>query len=252
MQLQNIPKEIRDIFISDPDHLLLKVDLSQVESRLVAYLGNIRTMIESFEEGRDIHSTVGSMLHSKDYEDCREGTHERQEGKKTGHSANYHISAQRLHEETGFPLRRCKELLELYLQKFNLRGWWQGIIEQLRKDRTLTTPHGRRRIFYGRWPSWKEEQEQKGDLFKQAYATVPQGTACDHINMAGVRMFHRFSASSTILIQVHDELVIQFREEHREEVEAVVREELEQKIYIGEHEVVIPVDIDIGKNWKMG
>jgi len=212
--------------------------------------------MKSFEDGKDIHATVGAMLHGKDYEDCCKDVNgnepfERTEGKMTGHAANYHISAKRLHEETGFPLKRCKELLEQYYQKFNLGKWWQQTIDQLKENRTLITPHGRRRIFYDRWPTWSEEQEQKGDLFKSAYANVPQGTACDHINLAGVRMFHRLPPTTTILIQCHDELVIQFKEKDRQLVEEIVREELMQPLYINEREVVIPVDIDIGNNWKM-
>lgn len=251
VQLQNIPKEIRDIFISDEGCLFLKVDLSQVESRLVAYEAEDETMMKTFEDGKDIHAIVGSMLYGKDYEDCGKGTFERERGKMTGHASNYRISGQRLHEETGIPLKECKDLLERYYDKFQLRRWWQRIIDQLKENRTLTTPHGRRRIFYGRWPTWKEEEDHKGDLFKAAYANVPQGTACDHINMAGVRMFHRFPESTTILIQCHDELVIQFKEGYKSLVESIVREELMQPLYINGREVVIPIDIDIGKNWKM-
>lgn len=251
LNMQNVMKWFRDVFVSDEGFVMLRFDLSQSDSRFVAYLSQDENMMNSFEEGRDIHSTVGSMLYDKDYEDCGKDTPERQDGKKTGHSANYHISPLRLQDETGMPLKKCKSLLERYYIKFNLTPWWQGIIDQLKENRTLITALGRRRIFYGRWPKWKEEEEYKGDLFKAAYANEPQSLTNDHINLCGVRIFHRLPPSSTILIQCHDELVLQCKEEDEERVKEIVREELNQPIKIKGRDIIIPADIEVGKNWKM-
>ena len=134
---------------------------------------------------------------------------------------------------------------------FNLNKWHGEIIDELRKSRTLITPHGRRRVFYDRWPTWKDEQDKKGDLFKTAYANVPQGTACDHINLAGVRIWNRLPEDVDVLIQCHDELVLNYPKHLREEVKKAVIEELQHPIFIHDKEVVIPIDISIGQNWKM-
>ena len=251
LQLQNIPKRIRDIFIADEGCELLKVDLSQVESRLVAYLSQDPIMMKTFEEDKDIHSMVGAMIYGKPYELCGKGTFERQRGKVGGHSSNYRISARKLSTEMGIDEKDAKLFLDRYYNMFNLNKWHGEIIDELRSTRTLVTPHGRRRVFYDRWPSWKEESERKGDLFKTAYANVPQGTACDHINLAGVRIWNRLGDRVDILIQCHDELVLNYPIEMRDEVVEVVKEELSHPIIIHGRDVVIPIDIDIGQNWKM-
>ena len=251
LQLQNIPKRIRDVFIADDGCELLKVDLSQVESRLVAYLSQDPIMIKTFEDGKDIHSMVGAMIYGKPYEQCGKGTFERVRGKTGGHASNYRISARKLSQTMEISEREAQTFLDRYYNMFNLNKWHQEIIDELRQSRTLTTPHGRRRVFYDRWPNWKEEQDRKGDLFKSAYANVPQGTACDHINLGGVRIWNRLPSSCDILIQCHDELVIQYPIKYRDLVRKVVEEELSHPIYIHGRELVIPIDIDIGQNWKM-
>ena len=251
VQLQNIPKKIRDIFIADEGCELLKVDLSQVESRLVAYLSQDPIMMKTFEDGRDIHSVVGSMIYGKEYEHCGKGTFERARGKTGGHSSNYRISPRQLSTTMEIPEKEAKIFLDRYYNMFNLNKWHGEIIDELRISRTLTTPHGRRRVFYDRWPTWKDESEKKGDLFKTAYANVPQGTACDHINLGGVRIWNRLPDSVDILIQCHDELVLNYPIHLRDEVVKVVKEELSHPIIIHGRSVVIPVDIDLGQNWKM-
>jgi uracil-DNA glycosylase family 4 len=252
LQLQNIPKRIRDIFIADQGCELLKVDLSQVESRLVAYLSQDPVMMKTFEEGKDIHSMVGAMVYGKPYEMCGKGTFERKRGKTGGHASNYRISARQLSQTMEIPEKDAKLFLDRYYNMFNLNKWHGEIIDELRQSRTLVTPHGRRRVFYDRWPSWKEESEKKGSLFKTAYANVPQGTACDHINLASVRIWNRLPDTVDILIQCHDELVLNYPIKLRDEVVKVVKEELSHPIFIHGRSVVIPVDIDIGNDWKMG
>ena len=251
LQLQNIPGKIRDIFIADEGCELLKVDLSQVESRLVAYLSQDPIMIQTFEEGKDIHSMVGAMIYGRPYEQCGKGTFERKRGKQGGHSSNYRISSRQLAKTMDIPEKEAKIFLDRYYNMFNLNKWHGEIIDELRKSRTLITPHGRRRVFYDRWPTWKDEQDKKGDLFKTAYANVPQGTACDHINLAGVRIWNRLPEDVDVLIQCHDELVLNYPKHLREEVKKAVIEELQHPIFIHDKEVVIPIDISIGQNWKM-
>jgi DNA polymerase I len=251
LQLQNIPGKIRDIFIADEGCELLKVDLSQVESRLVAYLSQDPTMMRAFENGDDIHSTVGSMIYGKPYEQCGKGTFERKRGKQGGHSSNYRITPFALANSMEISKRDATIFLDKYYNMFNLNKWHQEIIDELRKSRTLFTPHGRRRIFYDRWPTWKEESIKGGDLFKTAYANVPQGAACDHINLGAVRIWHRLPDCVDILIQCHDELVLNYPVSLRNQVRKIVEEELAHPIYIHGREVIIPVDISTGQNWKM-
>ena len=251
VQLQNIPKKIRDIFIADEGCELLKVDLSQVESRLVAYLSQDPIMMKTFEDGRDIHSVVGSMIYGKEYEHCGKGTFERARGKTGGHSSNYRISPRQLSTTMEIPEKEAKIFLDRYYNMFNLNKWHGEIIDELRISRTLTTPHGRRRVFYDRWPTWKDESEKKGDLFKTAYANVPQGTACDHINMGAIRIWHQLPPTVDILIQCHDELVLNYPLELKDQVRKIVEQELLHPLFIHGREVIIPVDIETGNNWKM-
>jgi len=241
LNMQNIPEKIRDIFISDPGFILIKVDLSQVEARLVAYLAEDPTMMKVFENGEDIHSKVASMVLSIPLEHIGKNSAERKKGKTCVHAANYLIGVQKFASIIDLPRNEAKKLLGRYYSLFKLGVWHDKIREQIKKTRTLITPFGRKRKFF----------DILGDnLYRAAIAFIPQSTASDHINRGAVRLEPQLPPRAQILLQIHDELVIQCKIKDQEKVITLIKKELSQPITINGREVVIPVDIGVGTDWK--
>jgi uracil-DNA glycosylase family 4 len=252
LNMQNIPSgkdgktdNIMDIFISDEDCYLVMIDLSQVESRLVAYMSQDPSMMKCFEDGQDIHKLVASMVYGVPYNMLTKESPERQKGKKLGHSANYIVGPGTFGVVAGIPMSSAKLLLNRYYTLFHLGEWHQSVKDHLNKSRVITTPLGRKRTFYDRW----------GDqLFRDAVAYNPQSTACEHINMAAVRIApkarERWGDKVRWLLQVHDELVYSVHKSVLDEFIPLVREELSKPIKIHGRDVIIPITIQYGKDWK--
>lgn len=244
MNMQNQPKKagnFRDIFISDPGCSFVVVDLSQVEARLVAYLAKDYQMMKVFENNEDIHSMVASWVYNKPIEMVGSGTIERVNAKALVHGANYSIGVNTFSEHAGIPKGDAQMLLDKYYASFNIGKWHSEIRDKLQKDRILTTPFGRRRQFYGWWGD---------DLFRQSYAYIPQSTASDHINMAALRIDVKLPDKGIILMQVHDEIVVQCLDKDVSKVKDIITNELSVPIIINNTKVNIPIDISHGKNWR--
>ncbi len=240
LNLQNIPEGIRDVFVAPPGAKWVKVDLSQVEARLVAYMSQDREMMRVFETGGDVHKLVASMLSGKPEKLITK--QERQKAKKLGHAANYMIGPMRLADEARVSMAEAKSLLQRYYSTFRIPQWHDEIIGQLAKNRTLITPLGRKHVFFERWSP---------ELFKQAIAFGPQSTNVDHINQAAVRINLRtWQMGIELAAQVHDELDYIVPEEHLDRFLEILREELSKPIVIHGRHVVIPIDIGVGNDWK--
>ena len=245
LPLMGMPKDkrenIRDIIVADPGHSLVAPDLSQVEARIVAYLSEDPRMIKVFEDGDDIHAMVASWLYKKPMSECGKGTIERNRAKACVHAGNYDIGKNKFAFIADIPAKDAEWLLMQYKTIFNIKQWHEQVIAQLRKNRTLITPLGRRRTFYGWWGD---------DLFRTAYAHVPQSTAVDHLNMGAVSIARQLPREAQILMQVHDELVIQCKDENIKLVSEICTTTLTKPLTIKGRNLVIPVNIEVGKNWK--
>lgn len=253
LSLQCVPKgkksilNLRDIYKSDPSHLFVVFDASQVEARIVAYDSQSVRMMESFEKGKDIHSMVASWIFNKPIEACGKGTFERDGcAKHLVHGANYGISAKTFSEEAKISKSQAQLILNRYLTMFGIKRWQEGIVDLLRKNRTLITPYGRTRLFNGHWGE---------GLFKEAYAYLPQSTAVDWINMAAVRIEKRIekiakSKLDLFLIQDHDEWVLQVHESLVDQAIIIIKEECLVPIPIKGRDVIIPIELSVGRDWK--
>jgi len=241
LNMQNIPRNIRDSFIADPGCLLYKVDLSQVESRLVAYMSQDLNMMRVFEDGGDIHCLVASMLYGIPLNKLNKQSPERDPAKVVGHAANYKVGPNKLSSEAGVSVAEAKVLLEKYYSRFNIGKWHDSVVEELAKNRSITTPFGRKRKFFGMWSD---------ELFRSAIAHNPQSTAVDHINQALTRIYKRIPKDIKFLLQVHDELVFNCPKGKIQYLDTIVRNELKKPIIINNREVIIPLDIQIGQTWK--
>ena len=243
--LQNQPKEIRDIFIPDSnDEVFVKGDLSQAEARIVAWLAEEPSLKQIFKTpGRSIHKYVCANIFGGTESEVNKESEEYQLAKNMVHATNYDVSPRTFAAHVGIQEKKAKEIMSIFDRNFpNIRGVFHVEIQnQLRRNRTLSNPFGRRRVFLNRWG---------GDLFREAYAFIPQSTVGDIINRAGIRLRECLPIGAKVRLQVHDELVISCRREQVVEVAKLLKREAEQPTQIKGEELVIPIEISVGRNWK--
>ena len=240
--LQNIPHgDMRRMFIADEGYVILKCDIKQADNTVVAYLANEPFLIKAFEEGADVHKRVASMIFNK--AEHRITKQERKLGKKSGHAMNYgegvDMFRQVCWEEMGlrFTRREAERIRNGYLDICpRISMWHLEIQEQLGKNRTLVNPFGRKRYFFERWGN---------ELFKQAYAHLPQSTVVDVLDTGLISLF---DAGYDLLLQVHDELDMNGKADP--ETLRAIKSHMEFTITINGHSVVLPIEISAGKNWE--
>jgi len=200
MNLQNVPKGIcREMIIPDEGCMFISADLSQAEMRVVAWLANDTILINTFESGEDVFNVVASIVFDIRVEDV---TYEQRDlAKHISHACNYGMGPMTLSEISGLSYADSKEKLNSYHINFpRIRMWQMEIEAKLRKVRMLETPMGRRRTFFGRW---------NNALIRAAYSYIPQSTVSDVILMGMIEMDRRLPKSCKILLNIHDEIVIQ-------------------------------------------
>lgn len=246
--LQNIPELIRDAFISDEGKVIVVGDLSQAENRIVAWLANELNLKSIFKTDKSVHVVVCSMIFNLREEDILADPNYKKskvykKAKNMVHAMNYDEGPRTFADHVDIPLAEAKSIMNEYDKLFpNIRSVFQAEVQaQLSQNRTLTNPFGRKRTFLGRWgPS----------LWREAYSCVPQGTVAEIINLGIIRMELRLPPGADILMQVHDEIVLQCYPKDLEEVCRIFREEVEVPIVIKGEELTIPLDISVGPNWK--
>ena len=212
---QNWPHSLLKYLLADDGYVAYSIDLSQIENRIVAYVGRILEMIEAFEEGYDLHRLTAALLFDKHPDEvttedgtCEigDGTHsERFWGKKSNHSLNYDIGYKEFALKNELIERDAKLIIEKYHHAYpGVRGNYHELVQsQLAKDRTLTNLFGRRRLFLDKWGR---------NLFKEAYAQIPQSTTADKINEQGLEFIYynqQWFPHLEILRQVHDDVGFQ-------------------------------------------
>lgn len=240
--LQNIPRGemVRSLFIPDDGCIFVNADLSQAEARVVAYLADEERLQIIFEQGGDIHKRNASLIFKVPLEAVSNA--QRELGKRLVHAANYGIGARKFGKTIGQSEEKARELLNTYFAIYpRIKRWHSGVQEELRKTRILTTPIGRRRIFFGRWGD---------DLLREAIAYVPQSTVGDVLNQGLVNAFDNMPDGWRMILQNHDAVLFQVPEQTPPMlIHKFVQRFFVIPIKIGKHTLRIPVDIKVGKNW---
>jgi DNA polymerase-1 len=241
--LQQVPRtDFRRIFISGPGNVLIKADLSQAESRVVAYLAKILRLIERFEDPAfDIHRWNASLIF--DASENAITKDQRQSAKHCLHSANYQggPNAAMKHAKTSYQV--AKHAIEKYVGALpEMRSWWNEVEMTIRRTRTLRTPLGRMRIFFGRFDM---------TTFRSATAQVPQSTVGDIINKAVYVLENELPEDCHVILQVHDEVVIEAKTDKLDECCRIIKKALEIPLKFPsiEKPLIIPSEISHGLNW---
>ncbi len=262
--MKKIP--IRSMLIALKGKVLLGFDFSQAESWVVAYLAESRTMKEALLRAGtkfDIHYTTSRGMYN--YPDTIEpNKDERYMGKKFNHSCSYGTSPQMIshviNAEAIYPpylsitLAQAKILHERWLALYpEIPRWWMEIQRKLDNDRTLVTPYRRKRTFYARW---------NNELFKEAYAYIPQSTVGDHCLGAvqpelgiegGVTGIHKNIVSRhndiAIVNTSHDSVIIECPSSNAKDIGEQVYKLLKRPLIVNGEQFTIPVDAEIGERW---
>jgi uracil-DNA glycosylase family 4 len=249
--LQNQPDEIRRMFIPDDGKIFVYRDYSQAEARVVAYYAEEQALIDLFEDpNRDVHKENAARIFRKNIADV---THnERYLAKRVIHASNYGMLAPRLYDvvnqdaaTTGvrITISQARQLLDAYFMLYpKVREvFWKDVENELRATRTLTTPFGRKRIFFGRW-------EDK--FLKEAYAFKPQSTIGDLCCKALVNMHRTKNDTWDILVNVHDSILVQCPVDDASIVAKWMKEQMDIPFEIKGKRVYVPTDCKVGYNWQ--
>jgi DNA polymerase-1 len=249
--LQNIPirtlegKRIRQAFIADPDCFLISADYSQIELRVLAHLSEDKALIDAFASDKDIHTRTASDVFGVFPQMVNADM--RRQAKVINFGILYGMSAFGLAKELGVSMKIAQEYIEGYFQRYKkVRIYLDGILEGARRDGFVCTLLNRRRYLpelKNKIPSVRQFAE------RMAINTPIQGSAADLIKVAMVNIANlllKQKLSARLIMQVHDELVVEAPVKEKEEVMALVKKEMEEVIKL---KVPLKVEIAFGKNW---
>ena len=250
--LQNIPvrddmgRRIRTAFIpSDDDHLLLSADYSQVELRLMAHLSGDESLIAAFEHGEDIHSATAAKLFNKSLAEVT--SEERRRAKTANFGIIYGISAFGLSQRLEIPRKEAKEIIDGYFASYpGVKKYMDNVVEKAKEEGFVSTIFGRRRYLND---ILSHNAIARGLAERNAVNAPIQGSAADIMKIAMINVHRRFAAEgirSRVILQVHDELVVDMLRSEQERVTAIVTECMESAAQL---KVRLIADAGVGGNW---
>lgn len=249
--LQNIPvrrelgAQIRRMFVASPGKVLVDADYSQIELRLLAHIANDETMIAAFRSGEDIHAVTASQVFGVPLDEVT--PLQRSHAKAVNFGIVYGISAFSLAQDIGVFQSEAKAYMDSYFAKYHgVRAYMTRVVEQAKADGYVTTLFGRRRDL----PELKSSNFNLRSFGERVALNMPiQGTAADIIKAAMVRVDARMRAEhlqARLLLQVHDELIVECPAEEAETVKAILVDEME---HVVDYRVPLLVDAKIGASW---
>jgi DNA polymerase-1 len=244
LNTQTLPHTLYPFILADEGKLLYSIDLSQAENRMVAYIAPEPAMILAFENKVDIHKQTASLIYSKPIEEIE--YEERQWGKKSNHGLNYGLGFRSFSMIHRIPEAFAKWIVEAYHRAYpGVRQWHENTKRELSATRTLSNLFGRSRHFYDRWSE---------DLFKEAYAYVPQSTVAEMINRRAMLYSYYTDHMKVIelLNNMHDGLWFQIPInaglDVHERCLRNLRASLEAPLKYKAYEFSIPLDAGVGFN----
>jgi DNA polymerase-1 len=247
--LQNVPPgNCRKMFVPDEGRVFVEPDLSQAEARVVAYLAEEERMIEVFDGGGDIHQLTADSL-PKDFVPSGSAYQNvsnplRLFAKKHVHAFNYGEGTRTFAMRAGVSMATAMVIRDGYFSAFpRIVGWHYEVQAALKRSRVMSTPMGRKRTFFGRWGD---------ELFREAYAFVPQSTVADILNLALIRFEKSVPTGCRweLMLQVHDAFVLQCPKGEVERCMNVVRSAFDIPVYVKGRVLKIPIEVKVGENWQ--
>ncbi|MDR1737183.1 MAG: DNA polymerase I [Oscillospiraceae bacterium] len=250
--LQNIPVrtelggQLRDMFIpSRPGWVLVDADYSQIELRVLAHIARDETMMRAFREGEDIHTVTASQVFGVKPKDITPLM--RRRAKAVNFGIVYGISAFSLSDDIGVSVQEAGDYIKTYLEKYSgVQCYMKDIVERARADGYVTTLLGRRRFL----PELNSPNYNIRSFGERAALNTPiQGTAADIIKKAMVAVYRRLKDAklqARLILQVHDELIVECPESEAEEVRKLLTFEMENAFPM---DPPLVAEAHIGKTW---
>ena len=249
--LQNIPvrtdegRELRKLFIASEGNVFIDADYSQIELRVMAHLSGCEALKEAYRSGGDIHALTASQVFGVPIYDVTPKM--RREAKAVNFGIIYGISGFGLSKDLGISAKSAKEYIDKYFETYSeVKTYIDSNVENAKKNGYVTTLYGRKR----------EINELKSSNFavrafgERAAMNMPlQGTSADIIKIAMVRVYQRMKKeglNAKLVLQVHDELVVDCPENEMERVEKILKFEME---HAAELSVPLVAEIGVGKSW---
>jgi DNA polymerase-1 len=247
--LQNIPirteigRRIRKAFRAAPGMKLVVADYSQIELRVLAHLSGDENLIKVFREGKDIHTQTAAWMFGLDLD--RVASEQRRAAKTINFGVLYGMSAHRLSHELSIPYAEAERFIERYFASYpRVRAWIEQVLADARQKGYVETMFGRRRFVAdldARIRSVREAAE------RMAFNMPVQGTAADLMKLAMVKLQPELEGlEAHLVLQVHDELLVEAPAHKAEQVARVMREVMQNAWAL---EVPLEVGTGIGENW---
>ncbi|WP_195987568.1 DNA polymerase I [Clostridium sp. D53t1_180928_C8] len=250
--LQNIPvkyemgREIRKVFIpKESTDVLLSCDYSQIELRVLAHMADDKNMIDAFNHHSDIHTKTASEVFKVPVEEVTSLMRSR--AKAVNFGIVYGISDFSLSQDLKITRKEASEYMEIYFDRYpKIKGYLESIKEEAKENGYVLTVLNRRRFI----PEIKSSNKIVKALGERLAMNAPiQGSAADIIKLAMVKVYNRLkkeNLNSEMILQVHDELILNVKENELEIVKALVKEEMENVLKMS---VKLEIDENIGNTW---
>ena len=249
--LQNIPvrkklgAQIRNMFVAAPGMMLVDADYSQIELRLLAHISGDETMKEAFLSGEDFHTVTASNVFGVPVSEVTPILRSR--AKAVNFGIVYGISAFSLAQDIGVYPNEAKAYIDAYLEKYHgVRDYMKQIVETAKAQGYVATIYGRRRYL----PELKSANFNMRSFGERVALNMPvQGTAADIIKLAMVNVHRRLKAErlkARLILQVHDELIVECPGEEAEQVRQILTEEMENAARLS---VPLLAEAHIGHSW---
>lgn len=248
--LQNIPNHdeygrlIRKCFVSQEGYTFLSSDYSQIELRLFAELSNVESLKEAFINSEDIHSFTASKIFNKDIKDVTK--EERSRAKAVNFGIIYGISSFGLANDLGINVNDAKDFIDRYMEKFDgIKDYMKKEVDDAKEKGYVTTIMNRKR-YIDEIKASNYMIRMQGE--RMALNTPIQGSGSDILKKAMIDIDSEFkekNIKSKMLLQIHDELIFEVKEEEKEIVKEIVKEKMENAFKLS---VPLVVDINMGKD----
>lgn len=249
--MQNIPvktemgRDIRKVFVSEDSCKLVDADYSQVELRVLAHMSKDENMIDAFKHGEDIHSKTASQIFDVDIKDVT--SKQRIEAKAINFGIIYGKTDFGLSQDLNIPVYKAKEYIENYFLKYpKIKEFMDEAVEDATKTGYATTIQNRRRYI----PEINSSNFMVRNQGKRFAMNAPiQGSAADIIKIAMVNVYNKLkdnNMKSKLILQVHDELIVEAVEDELEMAKKIVKEEMENAVAMDVH---LDVDLNTGNSW---
>ena len=249
--LQNIPtrtelgKKLRKVFKAEDGKIFVDADYSQVELRILAHISRDENMIEAFNSGEDIHAITASQIFKVPVEEVSKQL--RSKAKAVNFGIVYGISEFGLAEQIDIKRNEAKQYIEQYLETYHgIKEFMTNVVEEAKRKGYVSTEFGRRRYI----PELNSKNYMIRKFGDRAAMNTPiQGTAADIMKIAMIKVYNelkRRNLKSKIVLQIHDELLIETLLEEIEEVKDILKESMENAANLL---VPLSVEVEEGKNW---